>query len=101
MLPADAEWSVRLVAHDVGVGVEVHAGTPRLSRIARDGERFEGLVPPVVAAPYFAIRRPAVAVFTVENYVAGGIMSAVQAELLGRAVPERKSALVAGGNSTG
>src|SRR5215469_7072660 len=77
--PADAERIVRLVAHHVGV--EVHAASPRVSaELPETGERFEGLVPPVVAAPCFAIRRPAVAVFTLDDYVSSGIMSAVQAE---------------------
>ena len=100
VIPADAERIVRLVAHHVGV--EVHAGNPRVSaELPETGERFEGLVPPVVAAPCFAIRRPAVAVFTLDDYVAAGIMSAGQAELLCRAVQERKNVLVAGGTSTG
>jgi type IV secretion system protein VirB11 len=98
--PADGERIVRLVAHHVGV--EVHAGTPRVSaELPETGERFEGLVPPVVAAPCFAIRRPAVAVFTLDDYVAAGIMSAGEAELLRCAVRERKNVLVAGGTSTG
>src|ERR1700757_2729589 len=83
--PADAERIVRLVAHHVGV--EVHAGRPRVSaELPESGERFEGLVPPVVTAPCFAIRRPAVAVFTLGDYVDAGIMSAAQAELLPTAV---------------
>jgi type IV secretion system protein TrbB len=98
--PADAERIVRLVAHHVGA--EVHAGSPRVSaELPESGERFEGLVPPVVAAPCFAIRRPAVAVFTLRDYVAAGIMSAGQAEILRAAVLERKNVLVAGGTSTG
>ena len=97
---ADAERIVRLVAHHVGV--EVHAGHPRVSaELPESGERFEGLVPPVVAAPCFAIRRPAVAVFTLGDYVAAGIMSDRQAELLRAAVLERQNVLVAGGTSTG
>jgi DNA helicase HerA-like ATPase len=56
---------------------------------------------PVVAAPCFAIRRPAVAVFTLDDYVGSGIMSARQAELLRIAVRERKNVLVAGATSTG
>ena len=97
---ADAERIVRLVAHHVGV--EVHAGSPRVSaELPEMGERFEGLVPPVVAAPCFAIRRPAVAVFTLCDYVAAGIMSAGEAEILRAAVRERKNVLVAGGTSTG
>src|SRR5579863_9007632 len=98
--PADAERIVRVVAHHVGV--EVHAGSPRVSaELPVSGERFEGLVPPVVAAPCFAIRRPAVAVFTLGDYVESGIMSAWQAELLRAAVRDRKNILVAGGTSTG
>jgi type IV secretion system protein VirB11 len=98
--PADAERIVRLVAHHVGV--EVHAGSPRVSaELPESGERFEGLLPPVAAAPCFAIRRPAVAVFTLADYVAAGIMSEAHAELLRVAVRERKNVLVAGGTSTG
>ena len=98
--PADAERIVRLVAHHVGV--EVHGGNPRVSaELPESGERFEGLLPPVVAAPCFAIRRPAVAVFTLGDYVAARIMPAAQAELLKCAVRERKNILVAGGTSTG
>ena len=98
--PADAERIVRLVAHHVGV--EVHAGSPRVSaELPETGERFEGLVPPVVAAPCFAIRRPAVAVFTLDDYVEAGIMSGPQAELLRAGVRDRKNILVAGGTSTG
>jgi Flp pilus assembly CpaF family ATPase len=98
--PADAERVVRLVAHHVGL--EVHAGSPRVSaELPESGERFEGLVPPVVVAPCFAIRRPAVAVFTLGDYVQSGIMSGVQADLLRAAVLSRKNILVAGGTSTG
>jgi P-type conjugative transfer ATPase TrbB len=98
--PADAERILRLVAHHVGV--EVHAGSPRVSaELPESGERFEGLIPPVAAAPCFAIRRPAVAVFTLHDYVAAGIMTEPQAELLRAGVRERKNILVAGGTSTG
>tara|TARA_R110000824_G_scaffold24090_3_gene85366 strand:- start:20707 stop:21639 length:933 start_codon:yes stop_codon:yes gene_type:complete len=97
---ADGERIVRLVAHHVGA--EVHSGAPRVSaELPETGERFEGLLPPVVAAPTFAIRKPAVAVFTLRDYVASGIMSEAQAETLRVAVVERRNILVAGGTSTG
>src|SRR3979490_3550338 len=87
---ADAERIVRLVAHHVGL--EVHAGSPRISaELPESGERFEGLVPPVVAAPCFAIRRPAVAVFTLGDYVRAGIMSCLQADVLRTAVRDRNN----------
>lgn len=97
---ADGERIVRLVAHHVGA--EVHAGNPRVSaELPETGERFEGLLPPVVAAPAFAIRKPAVAVFTLQEYVAAGTMTAEQAEILRQAVADRRNILVAGGTSTG
>ena len=97
---ADGERIVRLVAHHVGA--EVHSGRPRVSaELPETGERFEGLLPPVVAAPAFAIRKPAVAVFTLQDYVAAEIMSADQAAILRQAVADRRNILVAGGTSTG
>ena len=97
---ADGERIVRLVAHHVGA--EVHPASPRVSaELPETGERFEGLLPPVVTAPAFAIRKPAIAVFTLEDYVAVGTMAEVQAETLREAVRERRNILVAGGTSTG
>jgi type IV secretion system protein TrbB len=97
---ADGERIVRLVAHHVGA--EVHAASPRVSaELPGTGERFEGLLPPVVAAPCFAIRKPAVAVFTLDDYVAAGIMPAEAAAALAAAVHARENILVAGGTSTG
>ncbi|MGE5515178.1 MAG: P-type conjugative transfer ATPase TrbB [Bacteroidota bacterium] len=98
--PQDGERIVRLVAHHVGA--EVHGGSPVVSaELPETGERFEGLLPPVAAAPCFAIRKPAVAVFTLDDYVAAGIMAAPQAAVLRHAVLERRNILVAGGTSTG
>ena len=100
MTAATSERIVRLVAHHVGA--EVHARSPRVSaELPETGERFEGLLPPVVAAPAFAIRKPAVAVFTLDDYVAAGIMSADQAATLREAVTSRANILIAGGTSTG
>ncbi len=96
----DGERIIRLVAHHVGA--EVHPGSPRVSaELPGTGERFEGLLPPVVAGPAFAIRRPAVAVFTLSDYVAAGIMAERQAQFLRKAVADRANILVAGGTSTG
>ena len=96
----DGERIVRLVAHHVGV--EVHARSPRVSaELPEGGERFEGLLPPVVAAPAFAIRKPAVAVFTLDDYAAVGIMSPAEAAALRTSVQTRANILVAGGTGSG
>ena len=96
----DGERIIRLVAHHVGA--EVHEAAPRISaELPETGERFEGLLPPVVAAPTFAIRKPAVAVFTLDQYVSSRIMTKAQAKSLRSAVESRLNILVAGGTSTG
>jgi P-type conjugative transfer ATPase TrbB len=98
--PADGERIIRLVAHHVGT--EVHAHSPRVSaELPESGERFEGLLPPVVVAPVFAIRKPAIAVFSLDDYVAAGIMSAAEAAILRVGVADRLNILVAGGTGTG
>ena len=98
--PEDGERIIRLVAHHVGA--EVHARSPRVSaELPETGERFEGLLPPVVAAASFAIRKPAVAVFTLDDSVAAGIMTRRQAEALRLGVASRANILVAGGTSSG
>lgn len=100
MSAADSERIIRLVAHHVGA--EVHGHAPRVSaELPEGGERFEGLLPPVVAAPSFAIRKPAVAVFRLADYVAAGVMHDAQATALVDAVRARRNILVAGGTSTG
>ncbi|WP_439331673.1 P-type conjugative transfer ATPase TrbB [Pelagivirga sediminicola] len=100
LAPEDGERIIRLVAHHVGA--EVHTGNPRVSaELPGTGERFEGVLPPVVAAPAFAIRKPAVAVFSLDDYVAAGIMTAEQAPTLRAGVAARANILVAGGTSTG
>ncbi|MEE9433708.1 MAG: P-type conjugative transfer ATPase TrbB [Sphingorhabdus sp.] len=97
---ADGERIIRLVAHHVGA--EAHAGSPRISaELPQTGERFEGLLPPLSAAPCFAIRKPAVSVFGLDDYVTADIMMSAQAERLRLAVEARANILIAGGTSTG
>lgn len=100
MSAADGERIIRLVAHHVGA--QIHSANPRVSAELPDtGERFEGLIPPVVAAPSFAIRKPAVAVFSLADYVEANIMTDLQAGILRQSVAHRQNILVAGGTSTG
>ena len=98
--PADGERIIRLVAHHVGA--EVHAGRPRLSaELPQTGERFEGLLPPLVAAPAFAIRKPARRLVPLHAYVDGGVVTPGQAEILRQAVRARRNILVVGPTSSG
>ncbi|TGT71785.1 MULTISPECIES: P-type conjugative transfer ATPase TrbB [unclassified Mesorhizobium] len=99
MHPSEAERIIRLVASHVRA--EAHADNPIVSAELPSGERFEGLLPPVVLAPCFAIRKPAAKLYTLANYVTDRIMQPMQAEALRRAVRERRNILVAGGTSSG
>lgn len=100
MTPADAERIIRLVA--AHVRAEVHAGSPILSaELPETGERFEGVLPPVVKAPAFAIRKRAVGVIRLDHYVTDNILTVHQADFLKKAVRGRLNILIAGGTSSG
>ena len=54
-----------------------------------DGSRFAAQIPPIVPAPTFAIRKRALAVFRLEQYVEQGIMTARQRDVLLTAIAAR------------
>jgi P-type conjugative transfer ATPase TrbB len=97
---AASERIIRLVA--ACVGTEVHRLAPIVSaELPGTGERFEGVLPPIVRAPTFAIRKRAVGIIRLNRYVHDGILSERQAEFLRHAVRTRLNILIAGGTSTG
>jgi type IV secretion system protein VirB11 len=80
----------------------VTAGNPILEGILPlDGSRFEGLLPPAAEHPTFSIRKRAVRVFTLADYVADGIITETQRECIHRAVLDRKNILILGGTGSG
>ncbi len=66
-----------------------------------DGSRFAGQLPPVVQSPTFTIRKKALLVYTLENYVARGVMSPRQKDEIARAVADHRNILVVGGTGSG
>ena len=66
-----------------------------------DGSRFEGLIPPVVAGPSFCIRKRATRIFTLEDYVSAGTMTARQRALIRAAALDHKNILIVGGTGSG
>lgn len=65
------------------------------------GSRFQGMLPPVVQAPIFDIRKKAVKIFTLAEYVESNIMTSKQKSAIEEAVIERKNILIVGGTGTG
>ena len=83
-------------------GKEVKRSSPLLEgEFPLDGSRFAGQLGPVVAGPVFAIRKKAIAVFTLAQYVEAGIMTKTQQEAIERAVSAHKNILVIGGTGSG
>ncbi|MDA8252564.1 MAG: P-type conjugative transfer ATPase TrbB, partial [Rhodospirillales bacterium] len=66
-----------------------------------DGSRFEAVIPPVVTAPVFTVRRKASAVFPLKEYERQGIISSRQRAAIEAAVLQRRNILVVGGTGTG
>lgn len=66
-----------------------------------DGSRFEGLIPPLVAHPTFTIRKKALMVFTLDDYVEQGIMTAEQREQVHQSAKDKHNILVVGGTGSG
>ncbi len=63
--------------------------------------RFEGLLPPIVSAPSFAIRIRAKSVFTLEQYVQHEILTEDWRDAIVDAIQARKNIVVSGGTGSG
>ncbi|EAT08845.1 conjugal transfer protein traB [Sphingomonas sp. SKA58] len=103
--PSQVERIIRLVA--AHGRAEIHADRPIISAElpphaeGHAGERFEGVLPPVAPAPCFSIRKPAERLYTLDDYVADGLMPPSLADALRAAVTQRLNILIAGGTSSG
>lgn len=98
--PGAAEIIIGSVAH--ALQTEVDEEQPIISgELPIDGHRFEGLLPPVVSAPSFTIRRRASRLIPLSDYVENGVMTKLQASLIRRAVQERLNIVVSGGTGSG
>jgi type IV secretion system protein VirB11 len=98
--PATVERVIRLMA--AHCHTECHAGIPSLSAVLPgDGARFQGFVPPVVTSPAFVIRKKALRVFTLDDYVQSGIMPVAYARALREAVRQRQNIIIAGSTGSG
>jgi type IV secretion system protein VirB11 len=65
------------------------------------GDRFQGVLPPLAAGPAFSIRKRAVPLYTLDDYVRDQIMSDNQRHNVITAVEQRENILVAGGTASG
>jgi type IV secretion system protein TrbB len=66
-----------------------------------DNSRFAGQLPPVVTSPTFAIRKKAIAIFALAQYVEQNIMTHKQCQRIKDAVSAHRNILVIGGTGSG
>lgn len=100
MRASQAEAVIKTVAGFYGK--EITRIKPVLeSEFPLDGSRFAAQLPPIVAGPTFALRKKAVSVFTLDDYVSKRIMTPMQRESLAKAVRDHRNILVIGGTGSG
>lgn len=89
------------IAHALG-GEPVTRDNPIVEgELPLDGSRFEGAIPPIVERPIFAIRKKALKIYTLADYVQNGIMTEEQREVLYTHIRKKHNILVAGGTGSG
>jgi type IV secretion system protein VirB11 len=98
--PPQADLAVTLIASAMNI-TAARASPIIEGELPLDGSRFEGLIPPVVAAPSFTIRKKASKIFTFDDYLAAGNLSFEGKTLLERAVAGHRNILVVGGTGSG
>ena len=74
---------------------------PIVSAELPDGSRFQGMMPPIVVAPTFTIRKKAIRIFTLQDYVSDGILSEEQKAVIISSAKAKKNILIAGGTGSG
>jgi P-type conjugative transfer ATPase TrbB len=98
--PNKARQVIELVAG--ATNTICNAEKPLLSaELPGSGDRFEGILPPVVTSPTFTIRKKAIMVYNLDDYVKQGIMTEQQKETIIAGVLTKRNFLVAGGTGSG
>ena len=97
---AQGEAIIRTVASFLGKTVTT--SMPMVEgELPLDGSRFAGQLAPIVSAPTFAIRKRAIAIFTLDQYVDAGIMSRKHCDTIKGAVRNHRNILIGGGTGSG
>lgn len=66
-----------------------------------DGSRFQGAIPPIVEAPSFSIRKKAIQIFTLKDYVESNTLTTSQRNIISQICKSRKNILIVGATASG
>lgn len=98
--PKHAERAIFIVASSMKTVCD--KSNPIISaELPGTGSRFQGVLPPVVKNPIFNIRKKALKIFTLDDYVRNGVLEERLKDLIIKAIHERKNILIAGGTGSG
>jgi len=98
--PSVALSVIQLVASDRGTVCDEHS--PRLAaELPGTGSRFQAQLPPIVVQPSFSIRKQALLVFTLDDYVEQGVLTPFQRDVIVTEVADSQNILIAGGTGSG
>lgn len=101
------------ISHDDGMAILAQVSDALNGELSREqpivegelvllnGERFQGVSPPVSENPVFTIRKKATKLYKLADYIRSGTLSFAQAELIRTAILERQNILVIGGTGSG
>lgn len=98
--PEHAEQVIYIVASSINVTCS-HENPIISAELPGSGSRFQGMLPPVVANPTFTIRKKALLVYSLEQYVQDRIMTPQQYRNIVAAIKEKQNILVVGGTGSG
>lgn len=100
MTAATAEIVIGSVAH--ALHSQADEDRPIISGELPIGRhRFEGLLPPIVSAPTFTIRRRASRLIPLIDYVTSNVMTKNQASVISNAICSRLNIVISGGTGSG
>ena len=100
MSPSQAAGLISTVA---GLqGQVVSSKEPLLeAELPLDGSRFQAMLPPIVRAPAFAIRKRATCLYPLSHYEEAGTLSPKDAEAIRCGIRQRSNLLISGGPGAG
>lgn len=95
-----AEQIIRIVASSRGEICD--SKNPIISsELPVTGYRFQGMLPPAVERASFAIRKKALLIYTLDDYVAQGILKPEWSQFIKKSIKEKKNILIVGGTDSG
>jgi P-type conjugative transfer ATPase TrbB len=98
--PSQVESLIGTVA--ASLGTVANAANPIIEgELPIAAIRFEGLLPPVARKPCCVMRKPALVLYTVDDYIRDGILSEAYGEVLRSAIDQRRNVVIAGGTGSG